>query len=156
MAVIEFTKMQGLGNDFVVINGLCQSIKLTPVQIQQMADRHYGIGFDQLLLLEQDYDSDADFIYRIFNADGTEVSQCGNGARCIAKFALAQGIVRSSTMKAKTKKGILSLIVEDNDLVTVNMGVPTFEPESIPLIAVFNTNYWVESVPVEIQPNSLY
>jgi len=152
MQKISFTKMQGLGNDFVVIDGINQNINLTKTQIICLADRHYGIGFDQLLLLEPDQSGEADFIYRIFNADGSEVSQCGNGARCIAKFAVEHQLVDSYFIQAKTKKGILELKVEEDGKVTVNMGEPHFEPEAIPLSAPFNNDYWIESIPTAIYP----
>jgi len=144
--------MQGLGNDFVVIDGINQQFSLSKVQIQQLGDRHYGIGFDQLLLIEKSDDSTADIIYRIFNANGSEVAQCGNGARCIAKYAFDHQLVTSHFIKAKTLKGLLELKIEENGLVTVNMGKPDFHPENIPLQAMFNAEYWAEEIPPSIAP----
>lgn len=149
---LNFTKMQGLGNDFVVIDGINQQFSLTKEQIVQLANRHYGVGFDQLLLLEKSDDSQADIIYRIFNADGGEVGQCGNGARCIAKFAVDNHLVNSHFIKAKTLNGLLELQVEANGLVTVNMGKPNFRPDNIPLQAMINAQYWVEDIPTSIVP----
>lgn len=132
---INFTKMHGLGNDFVVINGVEQSIHLTPAQIQYMANRHTGIGFDQLLLVQNVKDAEADFVYRIFNADGSEVAQCGNGARCIARFLHDEKLTDKKTIKVKTLAGILNLHLHENDLVKVDMGIPTFVPAEIPFVA---------------------
>lgn len=144
---IEFTKMQGLGNDFMVIDGIHQSVSLSKNMIIQWSDRHYGVGFDQLLLLEAPSDETTDFQYRIFNRDGTEVFQCGNGARCIAKFALLQGIVTSHFMKAKTGRSLLELQVEENGEVTVNMGIVQLEPHLMPFKAVYAETYVFKDLP---------
>lgn len=140
---IKFTKMQGLGNDFVVIDGVTQSINLSTSQIKRLANRHLGIGCDQLLLLEKSTNAEAELNYRIFNADGTEVEQCGNGARCIARFAVDHGLVASRQFQVATKKQILALKVLDNNDVMVNMGYPNFIPEKIPLTAALNKTYQV-------------
>jgi len=131
---IQFTKMHGLGNDFVVIDAISQTINLTSEQIRKIADRHFGVGCDQLLLVEEPADSRAEFRYRIFNADGGEVEQCGNGARCFALFVREAGLTTNSVIKVETMKGLIELIVEQNR-VTVDMGIPDFEPASLPFLA---------------------
>jgi len=131
---LEFTKMHGLGNDFVVINGIDRHVDLTPDQIRTMADRHTGIGFDQLLLLQPSVDPAADVRYRIFNPDGNEVEQCGNGARCIGQYLHENAIVNTDVISAETVKGIIRIYMEKGDAVRVNMGVPRFEPADIPLL----------------------
>jgi diaminopimelate epimerase len=134
MTTIAFTKMHGLGNDFVVIDAINQTITLSPKQIRFLADRHFGIGFDQLLLVEASHpDSSADFKYRIFNADGSEVSQCGNGARCFAHFIRCQKLSLKDDLLVDTHAGQLLLSFSQNDLITVNMGLPKHEPSQIPL-----------------------
>lgn len=132
---LKFTKMQGLGNDFVVFDGVRQSVNLDPAQIRQIADRHFGIGCDQLLLVEKSTVADADFRYRIFNADGGEVEQCGNGARCFVRFVHDQGLTDRSEIRVETAGGIIVPRLENNGLVTVNMGAPRFEPAEVPFIA---------------------
>jgi diaminopimelate epimerase len=132
---IQFSKMQGLGNDFVVIDGIQQQIALSPAQIRQIADRHFGIGCDQLLLVEPAQHPDADFRYRIFNADGGEVEQCGNGARCFARFVRAKGLTDKERITVETMQGLLVLNMQPDNLVTVNMGVPQFTPAAIPFTA---------------------
>jgi len=131
---IRFTKMHGIGNDFVVINAIEQNISLTTDQISKIADRHFGVGCDQLLLVEKPTSAEADFRYRIFNADGGEVGQCGNGARCFAKFVFDSGLTDRKNIPVETASGLIFLQLEDNDQVTVNMGVPNFEPPEIPFI----------------------
>jgi diaminopimelate epimerase len=121
---LHFSKMHGLGNDFVVIDAIHQSINLSAAQIQLMADRHRGIGCDQVLLLEKSLDPTIDFIYRIFNADGSEVGQCGNGARCIAKFAAMKKLTAKKNLRVKTFTHQLEIELNDDDTVTVNMGLP--------------------------------
>jgi diaminopimelate epimerase len=130
---IKFSKMHGLGNDFMVIDGINQSVSLSEALIAQWADRNFGIGFDQLLLVERPQANNALFKYRIFNADGTEVSQCGNGARCFARFVREQGLTDATTIPVETHNGLLQLNVIDDDQVQVNMGIPRFEPDEIPL-----------------------
>lgn len=132
---INFTKMHGLGNDFVVIDGVNQKINLTPELVQQIAHRHTGIGFDQLLLVEKSKNPKVDFNYRIFNADGSEVAQCGNGARCVAKFLRDEKLTDKTNISVETLAGVLELQLHNDELITVNMGIPTFVPEKIPFIA---------------------
>ncbi len=129
---LEFTKMQGAGNDFIVIDAIKQPVDLTPTQIKTLAHRQFGIGYDQLLLVESS--TIADFKYRIFNADGSEVSQCGNGARCFVRFVIEQGLTSKHRIEVETASGIITLMLEESGLVTVNMGPPIFEPTSIPFI----------------------
>jgi len=131
---LKFTKMQGLGNDFVVIDGIRQPVTLTPEQIRHIADRHFGVGCDQLLLVEKPTVADADFRYRIFNADGGEVEQCGNGARCFVRFVHNQGLTQKNEIRVETAEGIILPRLETNGLITVNMGAPRFEPGEIPFI----------------------
>lgn len=125
--------MHGLGNDFVVIDAINQQIDLSTTQIKNMADRHYGVGFDQMLLVKPAQGT-ADFRYIIYNADGSEVSQCGNGARCFALFVRKQGLTDKQSIRVETNTGEIILNILD-DLVEVNMGVPTFLPVEIPLAA---------------------
>jgi len=130
---IKFTKMHGLGNDFVVINAISQVINLTSEQIVALSDRHFGVGCDQLLLVEKPSDLRAEFRYRIFNADGGEVEQCGNGARCFAIFVREQGLTTNDEILVETAGGLIKLIVEQ-DQVTVDMGIPDFRPDSLPFL----------------------
>lgn len=132
---LKFTKMHGIGNDFVVIDAISQTVALTATQIQQIADRHFGVGCDQLLLVERATLSDADFRYRIFNADGGEVEQCGNGARCFVRFVHDKGLTLKTEICVETAGGIITLKLENNGQVTVNMGEPHFAPQDIPFIA---------------------
>lgn len=133
---VSFTKMHGLGNDFVVIDAINQNVSLNAEQIAALADRHFGIGFDQLLLVESPDNRDADFKYRIFNADGGEVAQCGNGARCFARFVRDIGLSQKDQIRVDTDSGRLLLTIDDDGLITVNMGIPRHEPKQIPLLAV--------------------
>jgi len=132
---LRFSKMHGLGNDFAVFDAIHQTVNLSPEQIRQLADRHRGIGFDQLLLVERSHSDHADFRYRIFNADGGEVAQCGNGARCFARFVREHGLSERRELRVETQNGLLLLIIEDNERITVNMGVPRHHPRDIPLCA---------------------
>ena len=127
--------MHGLGNDFVVIDAINQTVDLTPEHIRLLADRHFGIGFDQLLLVENPSSRTADFTYRIFNADGSEVAQCGNGARCFARFVRDKGLSTKDELRVDTHSGQLILCFDDDDLITVNMGIPKHAPAEIPLLA---------------------
>lgn len=135
---IQFTKMQGAGNDFMVIDGISQSIQLTAGQIKALAHRQFGVGFDQLLLVETS--AIADFKYRIFNADGSEVAQCGNGARCFVRFVVDQHLTDKREISVETASGIITPKLEDNGLVTVNMGAPRFAPDQIPFVADADAN----------------
>lgn len=128
----NFTKMHGLGNDFVVIDAINQAISLTPEQVRSIADRHFGVGCDQLLLVEDAETSGIDFRYRIFNADGGEVQQCGNGARCFARFVRDKGMTDKDEIVVETAAGVINLYVENGGLVRVNMGIPRFSPEQLP------------------------
>ncbi len=131
----HFSKMHGLGNDFMVVDCITQNIFFSPDLIRRLADRHTGIGFDQLLVVEAPYDPETDFHYRIFNADGSEVEQCGNGARCFARFVRMKGLTNKYSISVSTKKGKMILSIEEDDQITVNMGVPEFEPNKIPFKA---------------------
>jgi diaminopimelate epimerase len=130
---IRFTKMHGLGNDFVVIDAISQAIDLTSEQIVSISDRHLGIGCDQLLLVEKPTTEQAEFRYRIYNSDGGEVEQCGNGARCFALFVRQQGLTTSNTIPVETAGGLIELRIEGNQVV-VNMGIPDFRPQSLPFL----------------------
>lgn len=132
---LAFTKMHGLGNDFVVIDRVTQDVELTTEQVRWLADRHTGIGFDQLLLVEPPSQPDVDFSYRIFNADGSEVSQCGNGARCFASFVREHKLSAKNVLHVSTRSGVIELRIGDDGWVTVNMGAPRFLPAEIPFQA---------------------
>ncbi|HOB45725.1 MAG TPA: diaminopimelate epimerase [Zoogloea sp.] len=132
---LAFTKMHGLGNDFVVIDAVRQPIRLTEAQVRYLADRHFGIGCDQLLIVEPAQTPDVDFRYRIFNADGGEVEQCGNGARCFARFVFDQGLTDKREIRVETKKGIIAPRLEADGNVTVDMGVPVLNPADVPFMS---------------------
>jgi len=132
MAVLKFTKMHGLGNDFMVIDGISQHFDPAAAPIAEWADRHRGIGFDQLLLVEAPPLPEAEFGYRIFNADGSEVEQCGNGARCFARFVHEKGLSQNRRIKVATAKGLIVLNLQENGLVTVDMGEPHLAEADIP------------------------
>ena len=134
-AGLRFTKMHGLGNDFVVIDGVRQAVALTTAQIRALADRHFGVGCDQVLLLEAPRRAEADFTYRIFNADGGEVEHCGNGARCAARFVHEQGLSDKTTLNFDTLGGPVRPRLLTDGQVEVEMGVPCFEPVRIPFTA---------------------
>ncbi len=131
---LNFTKMHGLGNDFVVIDAISQSIDLSTEQVRFLADRHFGIGCDQLLLVERSEQKDIDFKYRIFNADGGEVEQCGNGARCFARFVKEKKLTNKNTIVVHTYTGLITLRLTKQDKVTVDMGKPKFHPKKLPFI----------------------
>ena len=132
---LNFTKMQGAGNDFVVIDGVTTPIQLTTTQIQRIANRFFGVGCDQLLMVENTSTPDVDFRYRIFNADGGEVEQCGNGARCFVRFVSEKGLTSKREINVETASGIITLTLQDDGQVTVNMGAPRFDPAQIPFLA---------------------
>ena len=132
---LKFSKMHGLGNDFVVIDGVRQSPALSPAQLRWLGDRHFGVGCDQILLVEKATRADADFRYRIFNADGGEVEQCGNGARCFVRFVHDQGLTGQREIRVETLSGVISPRLEDDGNVTVNMGEPQFEASKIPFLS---------------------
>ncbi len=133
--LIHFSKMHGLGNDFVVIDNITQNVFFSKEKIAKLADRNFGIGFDQLLLVEAPYDPEQDFHYRIFNADGSEVAQCGNGARCFARFVRDKGLINRNKISVSTKSGRMILYLEKDGNVTVNMGKPILEPDKVPFKA---------------------
>lgn len=132
---LYFTKMHGLGNDFVVIDAINQAVALDQAQIRRLADRHFGIGCDQVLLVEKSNQAEADFRYRIFNADGGEVEQCGNGARCFARFVRDHGLTDQDQVRVLTASGLLHLHLQPDGQVTVDMGQPRLEPADIPFFA---------------------
>ena len=146
---LKFTKMNGLGNDFIVIDAINQVVHLTPEQIIRLANRHTGIGFDQCLLIEKSHQADIDFFYRIFNANGQEVGQCGNGARCLARFVESQKLTNKKTMQVATKTTQMSLTLNSDQTVTVDMGIPLWEPKDIPLLAAQRANTYKLDLPIE-------
>lgn len=129
----KFTKMHGLGNDFVIIDGVNQSVQLSQDQLCLLADRHFGVGCDQVLLVEK-AKGNADFGYRIFNANGSEAEQCGNGARCFVRYVRNKGMTQKDEIRVETTNGLIIPKLENNGEVTVNMGIPKFEPQEIPFI----------------------
>jgi len=136
---LNFTKMQGLGNDFIVINSLDNSFNENLINIPKLANRHTGIGFDQLLIVESSETQGIDFKYRIFNADGQEVQQCGNGARCFALYVFEKKLTSKRKLNVETLNGTIELIINNASSVTVNMGEPEFLPSKIP--ANFDNQY---------------
>ena len=131
---LKFSKMHGLGNDFVVLDGVTQDIALSPEQYRFLADRHFGIGCDQILLIEKPRRPDADFRYRIFNNDGNEVEQCGNGARCFVRYVHDHGLTDKTEIRVEVPAGIIVPRLEANGEVSVDMGRPCFEPQDIPFL----------------------
>jgi diaminopimelate epimerase len=129
---IQFTKMHGTGNDFVVIDAINQQIDLTPTQWKLLADRRFGIGADQMLVVERPQSAGVDFRYRIYNADGGEVEQCGNGARAFVKFVTEKGLTSKRAIRVETLSGIIEPTLESDGQVTVDMGPPILEPERVP------------------------
>jgi diaminopimelate epimerase len=132
---LKFSKMHGLGNDFVVLDGVRQQVSLSPEQLVYLADRHFGVGCDQILLVEKATQQGVDFRYRIFNADGGEVEQCGNGARCFVRFVHDQGLTEKRQIRVETLKGMIEPRLEADGNVTVDMGEPRFLPAEIPFLA---------------------
>jgi diaminopimelate epimerase len=130
-----FTKMHGLGNDFIVLDAFTQPLQLSPDQLRFLGDRHFGIGCDQILLVEPPTRPETDFNYRIFNADGDEVEQCGNGARCFARYVHEKGLSNKPEITVGTNAGIIKLLLEESGQVRVNMGTPILDPTKIPFIA---------------------
>ena len=129
---LRFTKMQGVGNDFVVFDGVRQSVELDAARVRAIADRHFGVGCDQILLVEPAPDARADFRYRIFNADGGEVEQCGNGARCFVRFVHDHGLTQKRRIRVLTEAGIIEPALEADGMVSVDMGAPQFDPARVP------------------------
>ncbi len=132
---LRFTKMHGLGNDFVVFDGVGQTVALSPEQCRRIADRHFGVGCDQILLVEKPARDDVDFRYRIFNADGGEVEQCGNGARCFVRFVHEKGLTAKTAIRVETASGVIEPRLLGNGQVAVDMGAPRFAPADIPFAA---------------------
>ncbi|MGK2946050.1 MAG: diaminopimelate epimerase [Candidatus Malihini olakiniferum] len=132
---MQFAKMHSLGNDFMVVDAVTQNVYFSPELIRRLSDRHRGIGFDQLLVVEPPYDPELDFNYRIFNVDGREVTQCGNGARCFARFVRIKGLTNKRDIVVSTHSWRMVLSVTGNELVRVNMGKPDFEPQHVPFRA---------------------
>jgi len=149
--LLRFTKMHGLGNDFMVIDLVTQHAQLSPKLIRQWSDRHTGIGFDQLLVVEPPGHPDVDFRYRIFNADGSEVEQCGNGARCFARFVQDKRLTAKSEIRVETAGGLITLNVRRDGQVTVDMGAPRFTPAQIP----FAADHEAVSYPLEVNGQTL-
>lgn len=139
---LNFTKMQGAGNDFVVIDAFSSPISLTSSQIKHIANRFFGVGCDQLLLVEKTETSNVDFRYRIFNADGGEVEQCGNGARCFVRFVVDKNLTQKREITVETASGVISLKLQNDNQVTVNMGAPRFEPAQIPFLVDTKQNQY--------------
>jgi diaminopimelate epimerase len=150
--LLKFTKMQGTGNDFVVIDAINQTIDLNKDQLRFVADRHFGVGCDQILLVEPPGSADMDFRYRIFNSDGGEVQQCGNGARCFVQFVHEKGLTDKNLIRVGTLAGIIEIERQPGGQVTVNMGQPNFNPQSLPLRMSEQEDHYlvnVGDVPVE-------
>lgn len=150
---LNFTKMHGLGNDFVVINAITQQFEIDPNLAHKLADRRFGIGCDQILIVEKSDQADVDFRYRIFNADGGEVQQCGNGARCFAHFVREEGLTNKDEIVVETASGIITLYIEESGEVRVNMGSPNFDPASLPFSVretapVYEIEFDEQSIPV--------
>lgn len=133
--LLRFTKMHGLGNDFMVIDLVSQHAHIQPKHVRQWSDRHTGVGFDQLLIVEPPSRPDVDFCYRIFNADGSEVEQCGNGARCFARFVLDKRLTAKKRIRVETKNSIIELNVRPDGQITVDMGAPRLLPAEVPFLA---------------------
>jgi diaminopimelate epimerase len=132
---LRFTKMQGVGNDFVVLDAIGQRIELDPATVRRIADRHFGVGCDQLLLIERPRTAGTDFYYRIFNADGEEVQHCGNGARCFMRYVLDKHLTDKREIRVETMAGVIAPRLERDGQVTVDMGAPIFAPARIPFVA---------------------
>jgi len=138
-STLAFTKMHGLGNDFIVVDNTGGNVVLGAERIRRLADRHTGIGFDQLLVVEASTRPTAAFDYRIYNADGGEVGHCGNGARCFARFVHDRGLIKVKKFTVNTQSGLIELSLLDDGRVTVGMGTPTFVPEEVPFLPDVST-----------------
>jgi diaminopimelate epimerase len=152
---IPFTKMHGLGNDFIVLDQTSDKVELSAEKIRALSDRHFGIGFDQLLQIEAASSADVDFYYRIFNADGEEVEHCGNGARCFAKYVYDKGLSDKNPLRVKTVNRTLVLHANEDGEVTVDMGIPEFEPESIPFRAANRATLYSENIQIDGNSNAI-
>ncbi len=149
--LLHFTKMHGLGNDFMVVDMVSQNLRLPPEKIRRLADRRFGVGFDQLLLVEPPTNPDMDFRYRIFNADGSEVEQCGNGARCFARFVRDKKLIGSNRIRVQTASGNIELSLHSNGDVTVDMGMPRLKPEQVP----FNAEQRSATYPLQLDDQEI-
>ncbi len=149
---LDFTKMHGLGNDFVVIDAISQHVELTPEQVQFIADRRFGIGCDQVLIVERSETQSVDFKYCIFNADGSEVEQCGNGARCFARFVRGKNLTTKNSIIVETNGGTIRLMINAEEMVTVDMGKPAFEPEQLPFVPTAGDSQTNNRYTLEIEP----
>ncbi|MDD2883820.1 MAG: diaminopimelate epimerase [Dechloromonas sp.] len=152
---LKFSKMHGLGNDFVVLDGVRQVVALSPEQRRYLADRHFGVGCDQILLVEPAATPGVDFRYRIFNADGGEVEQCGNGARCFVRFVHEQGLTEQRQIRVETMMGIISPRLEGDGKITVDMGIPRFLPSEIPFlhddeVVIYNLDVADETLEISV------
>ena len=152
---LKFSKMHGLGNDFVVLDGVRQQVSLTPEQLRYLGDRHFGVGCDQILLVERPSQAGLDFRYRIFNADGGEVEQCGNGARCFVRFVHEQGLTDKREIRVETLRGLIAPRLEGDGNVTVDMGVPRFSPHEIPFlhdddVVIYNLDVADETLEISV------
>jgi diaminopimelate epimerase len=155
---VRFTKMQGVGNDFVVLDAVNQTLRLDPPAVRKLADRHFGVGCDQVLVIERPRSPGADFYYRIFNADGAEVQHCGNGARCFLRYVRDNGLTDKTQIRVETLSGMIVPRLEADGEVTVDMGSPEFEPERIPFVADKRALIYrieVDGKPVEISALSM-
>jgi diaminopimelate epimerase len=155
---LRFAKMHGQGNDFVVLDGIRQRVSLNPTQVRAIADRHLGVGCDQLLIVERAASAGNDFRYRIFNADGGEVEQCGNGARCFARFVLDEGLTDKREIRVETASGVITPRVDASGRVTVDMGAPRFDPRVVPFLAPapqLTYEIHVAGLPVEVSVLSM-
>lgn len=154
--LLRFTKMHGLGNDFMVIDLITQHAHIQPRLVKQWADRHTGVGFDQLLLVEAPTQPEVDFRYRIFNADGSEVEQCGNGARCFARFVSDKRLTTKKSIRVETKSGIIELNLQNDGQVRVDMGAPRFTPAQIPFQAEQQApSYWLDVAGQQVEISAL-
>jgi len=149
---LTFTKMHGLGNDFAVVDLLTQRAKLSPAQIAALADRHRGIGFDQLLVVEPPQHPEADFRYRIFNTDGSEAEQCGNGARCFARFVVDRGLTKKHTLVLEVPRGTITATLQDQGWVEVDMGAPSFALDAYPV--TFGARAQAQGLSVELSTDA--
>jgi len=151
---LRFVKMQGQGNDFVVLDGVRQRVELDADKVRAIADRHFGVGCDQVLVVEKPRSPDTDFRYRIYNCDGGEVEQCGNGSRCFARFVLDEGLTGKREIAVETASGVIRPRIEDSGQVTVDMGAPRFDPREIPFIGSEETRLSYEirvaGLPVQV------
>jgi len=155
---LRFTKMQGAGNDFVVLDAIGQPVRLEAATARRIADRHFGVGCDQILIIEKPRSRGTDFFYRIFNSDGAEVQHCGNGARCFLRYVRDKGLSDKTEIRVETFSGVIVPRLEADGAVTVDMGSPEFEPARIPFVAERRSvTYWIEvdGTPVEVSVLSM-